>query len=143
MSRLYLDDIRTPRTELNFDIVRNYEEFVMYILTNGLPNVVSFDHDLSLEHYEDYLSDKNWDKSDEEVQLDYDSYKEKTGYDCAKWLVDYCIDNQLILPTCFVHSENRVGGDNIISYINNYLRFIEGKEGRCARAMWKQKQGND
>ena len=40
LKKLYLDDIRTPKTE-GWDIVRSYDEFVNYIETNGVPDVVS------------------------------------------------------------------------------------------------------
>ena len=45
MKKLYLDDIRIPQTE-GWDIVRSYDDFVNWIEMNGLPDVVSFDHDL-------------------------------------------------------------------------------------------------
>ena len=45
MKKLYLDDIRIPQTE-GWDIVRNYEDFVAWIRLNGVPDEVSFDHDL-------------------------------------------------------------------------------------------------
>ena len=47
-------------------------------------------------------------------------YFEKTGYDCAKWLVEYCLNNDLDLPFCFVHSMNPVGKDNINHLLKNY-----------------------
>ena len=47
--RLYLDDIRTPKTN-GWEIVRCYEDFVTTILTKGLPTEISFDHDLGEEH---------------------------------------------------------------------------------------------
>jgi hypothetical protein len=52
--------------------------------------------------------------------LNYDNIKEKTGLDCAKWLVDYCIDNQLDLPKYYVHSANPIGRQNIINYLENF-----------------------
>ena len=57
---LLLDDIRDCQMTFNitknsiyllndWDIVRNYDEFINYILKNGLPSVISFDHDLAQE----------------------------------------------------------------------------------------------
>jgi hypothetical protein len=66
---------------------------------------VSLDHDLS---YEDQNKTEN--------------FNEKTGYDCAKWLVDYCVTNNLPLPDYYVHSFNPVGRMNIINYL---VRFQE------------------
>lgn len=48
--------------------------------------------------------------------------KEKTGMDCAKWLVDFCIDNELILPDWYGHSMNPVGRENIDVYLRNYRK---------------------
>ena len=44
---LYLDDVRIPKTD-NWEVVRNYDEFVAHIKMNGLENyeVISLDHDL-------------------------------------------------------------------------------------------------
>jgi hypothetical protein len=59
MHNLFLDDERFPIGD-NWEIVRSYEEAVEFVLNNGLPRFVSFDHDLGTE---------------------------KTGYDFAKWLL--------------------------------------------------------
>ena len=60
---LFLDDVRNPKDccqympdakfyfNSEFVIVRNYDEFVNFIRKNGLPNIISFDHDLADEHY--------------------------------------------------------------------------------------------
>ena len=120
---LFLDDVRDPIHAFGYtnygpfvtkqwDIVRNYDEFVNYIKTNGLPYFISFDHDLSEIHYSDF-----WDENSE--------YTEKTGFDCAKFLVEYCIENNLKLPEFYVHSMNPVGKDNIINYLNNFKKHNE------------------
>ena len=122
MSNLFLDDIRDPHNVkaalhrgvwekfpelLAWDIVRSYDEFVAYIQKNGLPIRIAFDHDLSYE-------DQN--------KTDYSTFKEKTGYDCAKWLTEYCMDHDLPLPDFYIHSFNPVGRMNIS---NHLLRFEE------------------
>lgn len=43
---LYLDDLR-PTPE-GFERVYDYEEFTEYISQNGMPDFISFDHDLGL-----------------------------------------------------------------------------------------------
>ena len=48
--------------------------------------------------------------------------KEKTGFDCAKWLVDYCLDNNKSLPLYNIQSANPVGKSNIDSLLINYIR---------------------
>ena len=46
---MYLDDIREPKN--NFDvIVRSYDEAVAFINKNGIPNFISFDHDLACDN---------------------------------------------------------------------------------------------
>lgn len=93
--------------------VLNYEQFVQWIEKFGLPDIISFDHDLADQHY-----------TPEEYQ-DAQNYTEKTGLDCAKWLVDYCIDNKKKMPTFYVHSANPVGADNIRGLLNNYIDKCE------------------
>jgi hypothetical protein len=126
---LYLDDQRTPTTILPgyepWVIVRNFEEFQNYILGNGVPDMISFDHDLGEEHYHDYanqVSKMGWQAPD------YDHYKTKTGYDCAKWLCDYIEANPALdwkLRYCQVHSHNPVGATNIQGLINAFKKYKE------------------
>lgn len=91
MIKLYLDDLR-PIPE-GFIGVRDYTEFINFIKTNPLPKFISFDHDLG---------------------------EGKTGFDCAKFLVEFCIDNNLNLPDFFVHSQNPIGKENINSLLTNF-----------------------
>ena len=48
--------------------------------------------------------------------------REKTGYDCLKWLIDYCHDNNLIFPQLLIHTMNEVGYTNMVYYYRNALR---------------------
>ena len=120
---LFLDDIRIPTNvtwvdipkDQHYSLVRNYQEFVDLITLRGLPKFVCYDHDLSDCHYGDRLNDRG---------INYDSYTEKTGYDCAKWLVDYCMKNGVKHPPYVVHSMNPVGKQNIISYVESYNRTV-------------------
>lgn len=107
MKKLYLDDVRSPRTE-GWDIVRTYKDFVSWIKKNGLPDEVSFDHDLAEIYYEL----KPWNESFK--------YEEKTGYDAAKWMCNYCWTNGIPLPEFNCHSANPVGRENILAILNNY-----------------------
>lgn len=132
--KLFLDDIRSVREASNYmsctvrhnyhqpgwDVVKSYDEFVSYIERNGLPNLISFDHDLADEHYEDLLSDENFLKGDQKIILKYDAYKEKTGYEAAKWLIDYCLEHNEPLPDFLVHTMNPVGRKNIESLLTNF-----------------------
>lgn len=100
--KLFLDDTRQP-PDMTWDVVRNYQQFVEYITKQGVPDVISFDHDLAFEHYP--LTESH---PDPETIL-YDIYTEKTGYDCAKWLVE----NGYEVKRWMVHSMNPVGARNI------------------------------
>ncbi len=46
--------------------------------------------------------------------------QEKTGRDCAHWLVGYCQDNNVPLKLVSVHSHNPVGTSNIQSLTNGF-----------------------
>lgn len=90
MYNLFLDDVRQPGSvesyinnqvlqvlyrNTTWVIVRNYNDFVNTIKERGLPEIISFDHDLADINY------------DPQTQQESFVYNEKTGYDCAKWLV--------------------------------------------------------
>lgn len=74
--------------------------------------------------------------------LDYNNIDEKTGYDCAKWLVQHWIDmhpgchlqrqTDFKFPTVYTHSANPVGSANIMGYINNFL-MNQRKPQTCIR----------
>ena len=132
---LFLDDIRNPKDccqympnpkfyfDNEFVIVRNYDEFVKFIKKNGLPDVISFDHDLADEHYSADMY-----KGTEVYNKNYETFQEKTGMDCAKWLVDFCMDTKQDLPEYIIHSMNPAGGKNIFMYLDNYRKFQEQEE---------------
>lgn len=109
MRKLYLDDIRNPTTE-GWDIVRSYYEFVNYIETNGVPDMISFDHDLGMEHIKYFFDNGGHDNPPNPQEVEFQT---KTGYDAAKWLCNYCFENGIPLPEWNVHSANPVGRDNI------------------------------
>jgi hypothetical protein len=123
---LYLDDFRDPIDSayylginvygnLDWIVVRNYDDFVDYIKKHGIPEIVSFDHDLADEHYGTH---QNLD------EIEYLLYEEKTGYHCAKWLINYCVDNNLELPTeVLIHSMNPAGSANIKSLFDTYNKY--------------------
>lgn len=96
MKKIYLDDLR-PIPE-GFVGLRSYAEFVSHITQNGLPAFISFDHDLGLE---------------------------ESGFDCAKWLVEYCMDHYQKLPDFLVHSQNPVGKENIELLLFNFMKSQE------------------
>ena len=81
---------------VDFVWVRNIEEFTKYILDNGLPDMISFDHGLGKGL--------------------------QNGHDCAMWLMAYCKEHNLGLPKCFVHSANhnkRAGMNELLGLPND------------------------
>lgn len=133
-NKLFLDDVRSPKDaiglvpsnlnkfywENDWDVVRNYDEFVQYIEVNGVPEFVSFDHDLGDTAMAEYFNNVASKKI-----INYDNIKEKTGLDCAKFLVEYCADENVPLPEHIVHSANPVGKQNIESFIENAKKHLE------------------
>lgn len=133
--RIYLDDVRTPHSDPiggDWIIVRDYDEFVKKVNEIGLSNIhtISLDHDLGDTAIQEYYNVKK------NYSIDYSNIKEKTGFDCAKWLVDQFYDLNpkrlemdhftkrdfpIKFPTVYTHSANPVGSANIMGYINNFL----------------------
>ncbi len=111
--KLYLDDVRPAPA--GWVLVKTYEEFVEYITSNGLPEMISFDHDLASEHYP---WSPQTQPSFSQGFIDYSRYSSKTGYDCAKWLLEYCVAHELSLPQWSVHSQNTIGARNIEQLLN-------------------------
>jgi len=111
MKKLFLDDIRTiemvyDKSEIpNFDIVRNYEQFVEYIKMNGLPKFISFDNDLGLDENGEVAPD---------------------GYAATKWLV-YESGLDLIDLEFKVHSANPVAAEQIKGLLNNYINHLKSQ----------------
>lgn len=119
---LFLDDERNPidvygytnnRIYMDMDwvIVRNYDDFIKTITYKGIPNAVSFDHDLGS-------------KNDT-----YNQFTDKTGHDCAKWLINYSLDNFSDLPKkILIHSQNLEGGKNVLSLFNTFYKLYGDNE---------------
>lgn len=87
--------------EYDITWVKNYEEFCKYINANGLPDIICFDHDLG---------------------------EEKSGYDCAKFVVTYCQAHQLDIPEFEIQSSNVVGKENIRGVLNAWHRVFVGEK---------------
>ena len=130
---IYLDDVRTPTQGVGDDnqpwvVVRSYDEFVEKVNEIGLENIqsISLDHDLGDTAVSEWKNNVY-----HNYKLDYDNITEKTGYDCAKWLVEQWMDNKPVV-TVMTHSANAIGSANIMGYINNY-RHISRLPQNCVR----------
>ena len=127
MIKVYLDDVRTP-VDKDWVVVRSYDEFVDKVNEIGLDNidVISLDHDLG------DTAMAEWHRSVyQNYTLDYNNIKEKTGYDCAKWLVDQWMEGKSVVDV-YTHSANAIGSANIMGYINNY-RHVNRLPQNCVR----------
>lgn len=124
---IWLDDVRNPFENdwLVFSPVNDYEEvlwlkdynqFVDYIDTKGLPYAICFDHDLS-----DFQALKFGTDMLDEVDL---PETEKTGYYCVKYLVDYCLERNLDIPLYNIQSANPVGKENIDGLLKSYKKYF-------------------
>jgi hypothetical protein len=119
--RVYLDDKRTidmshgPNKGLgilygdpkSWTIVRTLDDFKDVIESNFDDiDIISFDHDLGLLN---------------------DDGSEQDGKDAANFLVEYCMDNNKLLPDWYVHSDNTVGIDNIAGLLLGFMKSYEGR----------------
>lgn len=109
--KLYLDDVRTPPDgeifPLYADIViaRTSDEAEKLVAERGMPEFISFDHDLG------------------EI---------KTGHYFANWLVEQDLNGTYTFPEGFeynVHSANPVGAANIRGVMDRYLKFKTEQNG--------------
>ena len=101
MTRVYLDDLREPKGQYDI-ILRSYDAFVEYVKSVGEKigdHYISFDHDLG---------------------------EEMSGYDCAKFLINWCLDNEYDVPDYNIHSANPVGTENIESLFKTYKKVCGG-----------------
>ena len=138
--RIYLDDLRTP-IDGDWIIVRSFQEFVDKITEIGINNIstISLDHDLGDTAMNEYFTNVKYN-----YKIDYNNIKEKTGLDCAKWLIDHYLetktdDGQFEFPTVYTHSANAIGAANIMGYVNNFLMNM-GEQQTCVRIQHTVKQ---
>lgn len=91
MYTLFLDDLRSPTKDLeNVKIARNVSQAIELVEKNGLPSVISFDHDLGEGEF--------------------------TSPRFMWWLIDQHLDEKLDLNSIkkiFIHSANPVGAENL------------------------------
>lgn len=101
MMNIFLDDERLPPKSSKFTwiVVRNTLRAKELIVSNAELSRISFDHDLG--------------------------ENEPTGFDLAKWLVEYDLDNNILNSDFLftVHSMNPIGSKNIRELLNSYLRY--------------------
>lgn len=118
---IYLDDVRTPvETNRFIDkwvVVRTYDEFVDTLTSyvdkfKKLPPVISLDHDLG-EKSVSFIGANPF------AKIPYEEIDERTGMDCAKFLIETCIEKDIFVSDVVlsIHSHNVVGTENLYSYL--------------------------
>jgi hypothetical protein len=132
---LWLDDIRNPQEEIwwnwiieaglnpgdyNIVWVKSYAEFTKWISINGLPAVICFDHDLGEDVAKGRVS-----KGMSKRQARILKRETLSGFDCAKWLIEFCLDNELNAPEFKIQSANPVGAENIKGLIENFRKNVK------------------
>lgn len=130
---IWLDDDRNPflnpdflqlttiTSTLRHDLIwlKTYGQFVNWITENGLPDAICFDHDLGdVPLLKTTIEVESW--------FDIKENREYTGYDCAKWLVEYCLDNNKDIPDYAIQSANPVGKENIDALLKNFRKNARG-----------------
>lgn len=132
---LFLDDLRNPSEqdwinwlaqyspiEQPYEViwVKNYDDFVWHIRMNGMPDGICYDHDLGRD-----VADEKVAKGMSKRQARKERKNTKSGMDCAKWLVEYCLDNNLKLPNWSIQSANPSGKDNINGLLLSFNKHYE------------------
>jgi hypothetical protein len=131
MYKIYLDDVRVPK-DPEWILVKDYDEFVNRIKELGLENIstISLDHDLGETAMKEYFNNVA-----PNYELNYNNITEKTGLDCAKWLIDHYLENkedEFRFPNVYTHSANPIGSANIMGLVNNFLKNMR-KPQTCVR----------
>jgi len=98
MTTMFLDDVRMPRGRFDV-IVRSSQEAIDHISKHGVPDFISFDHDLGGD--------------DDAMRV-------------VNFIIESDLDGDISIPSGFsfhVHSANPIGARNILSKLENYLRM--------------------
>lgn len=128
---LFLDDIRQPKDAFLYDdgvillaktdtsngdweIVRNYDDFVKTVEERGIPNAVSFDQDLCMEHMRYYVNFLKY-----PGYYEWQNFKTKCGIHCAKYLKHMLKPDSDI--KVYIHSANEEGRRIIREIMKEYL----------------------
>lgn len=120
---LFLDDerrfesVKFPDSSFGREIkrARNYAEFCHILDNYGLPAIVSFDFDLSLEHYRAFNKVQSG-------EFNPKNFSAKTGADCAIYFIEYLRKHNLDMPTVYCHSMNPKGKSIILGLIDKFRK---------------------
>lgn len=98
--KLFIDDERFPVTD-DWVIARSTSEAIGVVMSFGVPNFISFDHDLG---------------------------GEDTSMKFIHWLINFLYDAEQNLKgfDYYVHSQNPIGKDNIEGLMNQVINEFKG-----------------
>ncbi len=98
--RLFIDDERMPVCEDDWFIARDANDAVFLVIKHGIPNYISFDHDLG---------------------------DGANGAQFVIWLINHMLDEELKFPKdfdYFIHSQNPIGAANIRAKMDGAIKHI-------------------
>lgn len=93
--KLFVDDERDPVGN-DWVVARSSFDAAVIVAIGGMPSYISFDHDLG---------------------------EDDTAMGFLKWLAEYCQERGTTFTfDYYVHSQNPIGRDNIIGFIESFKR---------------------
>ena len=98
--KLFIDDERMPVNPDEWIIVRTSDEAMNLVQRKGMPDFISFDHDLG---------------------------GDDTSMKFVHWMIDAYLDNEIdVQPFEYVvHSQNPIGAQNIKGALTSFFKKIE------------------
>ena len=112
-------------------IVRSVEEFKQALELHGMPDNVSFDHDL--DYGKENVHIKEYFRACEQNRPLNRYVLKNTGLEAAQALIEFCKKNGLTLPKYFIHSANHLGADDILNELKQYEGFAKSLQSGSSR----------
>jgi len=106
-------------------VARSYAEFVRVVEERGVPEFVSFDHDLEDEPPPTAAGKTTSPFRPNAAGRTTSPFSAgRTGADCALWLAERCVAGNVALPDYFIHSLNPIGQALIASILETARNVI-------------------
>jgi hypothetical protein len=137
--KLFIDDDRLPKNCVSWMkgrtddpsiylrddwvVVRDLAEMVKVITERGLPEFVSFDHDLGKNNVKKLIAQGFSKRKARKIAT-----FEISGMHCASFLETVCRMMQQPLPKYAVHSLNPVGTENLLTFLRNAEKELSKSE---------------
>ena len=119
---LFLDDARKPSDvtwvtlpeNVAWVVARSYEDFVAVLDKMGLPKFITYDCDLSVEHYNAFFELKH------NYILKYNEFKNRCGISCVEHILKFCKARKVAHPPYLVHTRNHYAKPFMEQMIENF-----------------------